>query len=123
MGGSRAYRLSRTTRHTALMSAVATLLGVLFICLGPAGPHHDTTAPQAYGPLTATAYSCPYDDGRCGLLPVMSPAVLTAPPLDAPPTAGAALPYPGPDTGAGPRHRSGAHARAPDLHVLQVLRT
>ncbi|UYQ61766.1 hypothetical protein [Streptomyces peucetius] len=123
MGGSRSYRLSRTTRPTALLSAVATLLGALFICLVPAGPHHDTTAPPAYGPLVATAYSCPHDEGRCGLLPVLSPAVLTAPPLDAPPTAGATPPYPGPDTEAGPHHRSGAQARAPDLHVLQVLRT
>ncbi|MEW2632438.1 hypothetical protein AB0903_12455 [Streptomyces sp. NPDC048389] len=123
MGGSRAYRLSRHTRPTALLSAVATLLGALFICLGPGGTHHDATTPPAYEPLAAAAYSCPYDEGGCGMMPVPSPAVLTAPPLDAPPPAGAALPSVGPDPDAAPPHRSGAQARAPDLHVLQVMRT
>jgi hypothetical protein len=141
MGGSRTDRLSRTARPTALLSAVATLLGALFICLGPAGTHHGKPSPRAHGPgataaaeagtpartaaHTATAYSCPYDDGGCGLLPVLSPAVLTVPPpqLDAPLEAGAALPHPGPAADAGGRGRSGVLARAPDLHVLQVLRT
>ncbi|GGT45486.1 hypothetical protein GCM10010271_56750 [Streptomyces kurssanovii] len=143
MGGSRTDRLSRTARPTALLSAVATLLGALFICLGPAGTHHGKPSPRAHGPgataaeagtptasartatPTATAYSCPYDDGGCGLLPVLSPAVLTVPPpqLDAPLEAGAPLPHPGPAADAGGRGRSGVLARAPDLHVLQVLRT
>ena len=123
MGGSRAYRLSRTTRPTALLSAVATLVGALFICLGPGGLHHDETAPPAYERFTATAYTCPYDDGGCGMMPVLSPAVLTAPPLDAPPPAGATPTSLVPDPDAAPPHRSEGHARAPDLHVLQVMRT
>ncbi|ATW48163.1 hypothetical protein ACWGJT_22005 [Streptomyces xantholiticus] len=123
MGGSRTYRHSHTARPTALLSAVATLLGALFICLGPAGPHHDTAARSAYEPSTTTVYSCPYDDGHCGLLPVLGPAVLTAPPLDATPAAGTTPPHPGPTADAGRPDRSGVLARAPDLHVLQVLRT
>jgi len=123
MGGSRTYRLARTTRPTALLSAVATLLGALFFCLGPGGPHHEAAAPPVYESLAATAYGCPYDDGGCGMMPVLSPAVLTAPPLDAPPPAGASPVSLGPDPDAAPPHRSGAHARAPDLHVLQVMRT
>ncbi|MEV6393823.1 hypothetical protein AB0M39_03410 [Streptomyces sp. NPDC051907] len=118
MGGSRINRLQRATRPTALTSAVATLLGVLFLCLSPAGAHHD--APPEH---TGFAYSCPYDKGDCGLLPSLSPAVLTAPPLDAPPLAGAQPPQFAPPSPAGDRPRSGAHPRAPDLHVLQVLRT
>jgi hypothetical protein len=125
---------------------VATFLGALFFCLGPGGAHEATASPahgsaneaagesastsagasagaSAYGPLSATAYSCPYDDGGCGLRPVLGPAVLTAPPLDAPPPAGAAPAPWGTDPDAAPPHHSGAQARAPDLHVLQVMRT
>ncbi|MEU0371175.1 hypothetical protein ABZ070_13095 [Streptomyces sp. NPDC006283] len=124
MGGSRTDRLSRTARPTALLSAVATLLGALFICLGPAGPHHSgETAFQAHQPGSPSVYSCPYDDGGCGMLPVLSPAVLTAPPLDAPVAAGTRPPYPDLPASAGGPDRSGVLARAPDLHVLQVLRT
>ncbi|MGW0776253.1 hypothetical protein ACWD01_21960 [Streptomyces sp. NPDC002835] len=138
MGGSRVHRLSHHTRPTALLSAVATFLGALFFCLGPGGAHEATASPayesanesaggsageSAFGPLSATAYSCPYDDGGCGLRPVLGPAVLTAPPLDAPPPAGAAPASLGTDPDAAPPYHSGAQARAPDLHVLQVMRT
>jgi hypothetical protein len=121
---------------------VATFLGALFFCLGPGGAHEATASPaygsagesvggsagesagaSAFGPLSATAYSCPYDDGGCGLRPVLGPAVLTAPPLDAPPPAGAAPASLGTDPDAAAPHHSGARARAPDLHVLQVMRT
>lgn len=134
MGGSRVHRLSRRTRPTALLSAVATFLGALFFCLGPGGAHEATASPayesatgsageSAFGPLAATAYSCPHDDRGCGLRPVLGPAVLTAPPLDAPPPAGAAPTSLATDPDAAPPHHSGAQARAPDLHVLQVMRT
>ncbi|WP_328401359.1 hypothetical protein OHS70_26860 [Streptomyces sp. NBC_00390] len=126
MEGSRTSRLDRTERPTALLSAVATLLGALFICLGQAdpGPHHPTaTAERGAAAAPVTAYTCPYDDGACGLLPVLSPAVLTAPPLDAPLEAGVEPRYPGEPQAAGRPDRSQAPARAPDLHVLQVLRT
>lgn len=123
MRGTRTDRLRRTERPTALLSAVATLLGALFICLGPAGPHHDRTGPSAPEFPTVTAYSCPDDDGGYGPLPRLSPAVLTAPPLDTPVEAGTEPPRPGPSADAGRPDRSGVRARAPDLYVLQALRT
>ncbi|NWF27630.1 hypothetical protein HW130_15395 [Streptomyces sp. PKU-EA00015] len=133
MRGSRSDRVSRSARPTALLSSVATLLGALFICLGPSAPAphrgaaHEAAAVRAPGatgggPEPSAVFSCPYDRGDCGLLPVLGPAVLTAPPLDAPLAAAAELPYTAaPADGGGPP-RTGALPRAPDLHVLQVLR-
>lgn len=113
----------------ALASAVATLLAALFVCLGSgeaAPAHHERTAhanPAAEAAVAAHEYVCPYDRGGCSLFPSLSPAVLTAPPLDPPPHAEGRLPLPVPahDTARAPR--SAAQPRAPDLHVLQVLRT
>ncbi|MCX4822652.1 hypothetical protein OG883_22680 [Streptomyces sp. NBC_01142] len=122
MGGSRFNRLARTARPMALVSAMATLLGALFLCLSPTGPHH-TPHTDLTGTDVTTAYSCPYDRGDCGLLPALTPAVLTAPPVDAPPLAGVQPPHFAPPPATGRLHRSGALPRAPDLHVLQVLRT
>ncbi|MFJ4867591.1 hypothetical protein [Streptomyces sp. NPDC088757] len=115
----------------ALVSAVATLLAALFFCLGAgpgAGPGHHGAAPERRV-QTATAvavtveYVCPYDRGGCSLFPSLSPAVLSAPPLDPPLQAADGLPRPAPVSGDGPARRSGVRPRAPDLHVLQVLRT
>jgi hypothetical protein len=130
MGGSRLNHIARTARPMALLSAVATLLGALFICTSPAastsGPHH-TRAITAISPISAsdveTAYTCPYDRGACGLLPLVKPAVLTAPPLDAPLAAGAQPPHLDPPQPASRLPRPEALPRAPGLHVLQVLRT
>ncbi|MFD3947024.1 hypothetical protein [Streptomyces sp. NPDC058579] len=114
----------------ALASAVATLLAALFVCLGSGdqgeSAHHERTAhaAQATGATpVADEYVCPYDRGGCSLFPSLSPAVLTAPPLDPPPHAEGRLPGPvaAYDTARAPR--SAAQPRAPDLHVLQVLRT
>ncbi|MFF8376360.1 hypothetical protein ACF07V_09560 [Streptomyces sp. NPDC015661] len=124
----------------ALASAVATLLAALFLCLGT-GPdgervHHEegprATGVTAHrGPTARTAeagsvtgeYICPYDRGGCSLFPSLSPAVLSAPPLDTPLHAGGGLPRLAPPPADGPARRSDARPRAPDLHVLQVLRT
>lgn len=129
----------------ALVSAVATLLAALFFCLG-AGPgpeaHHAGTGPEAEsgsagtGAAARTAtpaaraaagsvveYICPYDRGGCSLFPSLSPAVLSAPPLDPPLHAADGLPRVEPPSGDGAARRSGVRPRAPDLHVLQVLRT
>jgi len=134
----------------ALVSAVATLLAALFFCLG-AGPgpenHHAGTGPKAAnGPAatggttvtqaatggttvtqaatgTVVEYICPYDRGGCSLFPSLSPAVLSAPPLDPPLHAADGLPRFEPPSGDGAARRSGVRPRAPDLHVLQVLRT
>ncbi|MFC9596130.1 hypothetical protein [Streptomyces sp. NPDC056944] len=127
----------------ALASAVATLLAALFLCLGT-GPdgartHHEE-APRATGAAGAAAsaataptvsaataptgeYVCPYDRGGCSLFPSLSPAVLSAPPLDPPLQAAGGSPRLAPPSGDGAARRSDARPRAPDLHVLQVLRT
>lgn len=134
----------------ALVSAVATLLAALFFCLG-AGPgpgdHHADAGPRAAGGTraggtpadstpaaatpaapravgkTAVEYVCPYDRGGCSLFPSLSPAVLSAPPLDPPLHAADGPPRSEPPSGDGAARRSGVRPRAPDLHVLQVLRT
>lgn len=108
----------------ALLSAMATLLAALFICTAM-----DDPAPPAGGTVISLAgaadarYDCPYDRGHCALFSRVSTAVLTV----HPPTAPLA-----PDSGPQPLEHayaggrvigSGARARAPDLHVLQVLRT
>lgn len=112
----------------ALVSAVATLLAALFVCLGAGpgpDPHHEA-APKKHG-VRATAavgeYVCPYDRDGCSLVPSLSPAVLSAPPLDPPLHAAGGLRRLDPPSDDGPARRSGVRPRAPDLHVLQVLRT
>lgn len=128
----------------ALVSAVATLLAALFFCLGsgpgshhePAGAHTGARAAgNAAAPIStvtgaapvvgevAVEYVCPYDRGGCSLFPSLSPAVLSAPPLDPPPHAAGGPPRLDPPSGDGQARRSGPRPRAPDLHVLQVLRT
>ncbi|MEU9858766.1 hypothetical protein [Streptomyces sp. NPDC047974] len=137
MGALRLERPYRHARPMALVSAVATLLAALFVCLGsgPSGPgghpgHERATAPASVGP-TATpvpgtgpaAYVCPYDRGDCSLFPALSPAVLSAPPLDPPLHAEDRLPRFDALAGEGAGRDPGVRPRAPDLHVLQVLRT
>ncbi|MFF1510725.1 hypothetical protein [Streptomyces sp. NPDC058326] len=68
-------------------------------------------------------YVCPYDRGGCSLFPSLSPAVLSAPPLDPPLPAEGGPPRLDPPSCDGPARRACAQPRAPDLHVLQVLRT
>ncbi|MEV3990894.1 hypothetical protein AB0J57_18485 [Streptomyces sp. NPDC049837] len=137
----------------ATIGAVATLLAALFVCLAPhggaeggqdrdrghgrawqggadGGPDRDhgrgTTlvamTPVATAEQTVSEYTCPYDRGDCRLFPYLTPAVLTAPPLDPPPHAdGLVRVALSPSAGRPAAHE--ARPRAPDLHVLQVLRT
>ncbi|MFJ3812828.1 hypothetical protein [Streptomyces sp. NPDC090056] len=113
----------------ALVSAVATLLAALSFCLGtgPGAESHHGPVPEQRVRAAATAvtveYVCPYDRGGCSLFPSPSPAVLGAPALDPPLQAADGLPRLDPVSGDGPARRSGVRPRAPDLHVLQVLRT
>ncbi|MFD4374571.1 hypothetical protein [Streptomyces sp. NPDC058486] len=124
----------------ALVSAVATLLAALFVCLGsgPGGPDghpgHGRAAPKApatapaatpvSGPVSErAAYVCPYDRGDCSLFPSLSPAVLSAPPLDPPLHTEDRLPRFDTLAADGASRDPGVRPRAPDLHVLQVLRT
>ncbi|RDG35780.1 hypothetical protein [Streptomyces corynorhini] len=130
MGGSRRGHI-RNARPTALLSAVATLFAALFVCLSPGpaapgpgaqGPHHAERSATAVEPVH-TAYVCPYGKGDCGLRPHLGQAVLTVPPPAAPLPGGPRISYLEPEH---PGYRvacSGVRARAPDLHVLQVLRT
>ncbi|MET9557034.1 hypothetical protein [Streptomyces sp. NPDC006645] len=145
MGGRRHIR---DARPTALLSAVVTLLAALSVCLGPADTHHRVSSPPtvtaeaashtarvgitlrtdmdgtAARPAAGPEYTCPYDRDGCRFIPHLSPAVLTAPhpadPLGTDDVGPARLELP-PSTGQ--VSRSGAFPRAPDLHVLQVLRT
>ncbi|MFD5769164.1 hypothetical protein ACFWIN_25540 [Streptomyces sp. NPDC127049] len=140
MGALRLERPYRHARPLALVSAVATLLGALFVCLGPgpAGPGrhpgHERAAAAATaaapGPAATpvpgggrSAYVCPYDRGDCSLFPSLSPAVLSAPPLDPPLHTEDRLPRVDARAGDGTAGGPGVRPRAPDLHVLQVLRT
>ncbi|MER8043125.1 hypothetical protein [Streptomyces sp. NPDC094032] len=129
MGASRLIGPPRHARPLALASAVATLLGALFLCLGVADPAAAEQGPgghtRAAGHHTSVVdeYVCPYDPGGCSLFPSLSPAVLSAPPLDAPLHLEGRAPRPAAPHHSGPAPRPGAQPRAPDLHVLQVLRT
>ncbi|MFF0432507.1 hypothetical protein ACFYU9_09840 [Streptomyces sp. NPDC004327] len=133
-----AFRLDGPPRHArplALASAVATLLGALFLCLAmtadPGGQaHHGRQAlhgrQAAAHPATGIAgdqYVCPYEPGGCSLFPALSPAVLSAPPMDPPLHAEGRLPHLTVPHRSGQAPRTDARPRAPDLHVLQVLRT
>ncbi|MFI6053578.1 hypothetical protein ACIBCO_26265 [Streptomyces violascens] len=132
MGG---VRLTRITRPVALLSAMATLLAALFICLAAGGGENPAHLPQALDfvraggtPIGPSAdgpaqYVCPYGQGDCGLVPHTGPAVLTTAPTDAPaPAAVHAVRPVTPGAGTVPV-RFGPRPRAPDLYVLQVLRT
>ncbi|WP_251021649.1 hypothetical protein [Streptomyces sp. ISL-98] len=111
----------------ALLSAVATLLVALFVCLGAAAAepraHHDAAAAYSAAPPApgAAAYICPYDSQHCGAFAHLSPAVLTAPP-PATPVAAEPLHF-APPAPANPVRGAGALPRAPGRHALQVMRT
>ncbi|MFF5566663.1 hypothetical protein ACFY7Z_13050 [Streptomyces sp. NPDC012623] len=143
MGGSRRGHI-RNARPTALVSAVATLFAALFVCLSPGpgasgpgasgpgahAPHHAERTATAVGQAHQTAvgqahseFVCPYGKGDCGLTPHLNQAVLTVPPPAAALPGGPRISYLEPERPGGQVARSGAQARAPDLHVLQVLRT
>ncbi|MCB5170037.1 hypothetical protein LG634_35195 [Streptomyces bambusae] len=134
MGGRDHFGRRRVTRPAALVCALGALVAALLLCGGPFGghaggalrtaaaaPHH---SPAGYGPGRAAAdrpvYECPDGMPGCSGRVHGTPAVLTVPPPAAeapgvpvlaprPRAAGRALPPQPP-------------ARAPDLHVLQVLR-
>ncbi|MFJ9343815.1 hypothetical protein ACIRP0_31735 [Streptomyces sp. NPDC101733] len=84
---------------------------------------HDTAGHDTAG--HGTRVSCVDPDGLpgCSPTPRVTPAVLPGPPpADRAPARGSPAPEFRPD-GPGPVRPPGGHARAPDLHALQVLRT
>lgn len=108
-----------------MLCALATLLAGLFLCASP-GDLHGGGGPEPGPPRVSTdahaEYTCPFDRSDCGPFSHLTPAVLTAPPPDAPvATAGEA--HAGIVGAAADIRAAGAQPRAPDLHVLQVLRT
>ncbi|MFD9793952.1 hypothetical protein ACFWXK_23735 [Streptomyces sp. NPDC059070] len=110
----------------ALLSAMATLLAALFLCLTAGGEASADPGPRVHHTTAvggAAQYSCPYDRGDCGLFPHADPAVLTAPPLDTPAPGAAHAAWAAAVAPPAAPVRSGVRPRAPDLHVLQVLRT
>ncbi|MFI8099713.1 hypothetical protein [Streptomyces sp. NPDC086023] len=126
MGGGQHIRHGRTRRHVALLCALGTLLAALFLCTGTgsSGPVRDPGGAVARHAAEAhrAAYVCPYDLPGCSPFSHLTPGVLTAPPPAA--ALPAVVPPPaGPDLPAGRRLPPEPSARAPDLHVLQVLRT
>ncbi|WP_418956716.1 hypothetical protein [Streptomyces tritici] len=131
MGVTRHARIPRHARPTALLSAVAALLGVLLVCPDLAGPsgHHERPAAAARTLTPAApaavpqAYLCPDERGDCRLLPALGPAVLTAPPLDPPVQTADPAARAGTGDDSGRTFPADARPRAPDLHVLQVLRS
>ncbi|GLF94003.1 hypothetical protein [Streptomyces yaizuensis] len=124
MGGSPSGHRPPNQRPTALLSAVATLLGALFLCLATTpDDHHGPGITLTPAAQSAPAFSCPYENGSCGLRPVLSAAVLTVPPPDSVPAAEEPAPRPDRSAAAGAAPATPVRSRAPDLHVLQVLRT
>ncbi|MGI5483088.1 hypothetical protein [Streptomyces lavendofoliae] len=108
-------------RHTAARHTEVRHIAVRHTAARHMAVRHTADGYMADGPMAA-AYACPYDRGDCGLFPYLTAAVLTAPPLDPPPQTGDPARV-APDRRAGPPAAAGARPRAPDLHVLQVLRT
>ncbi|MFJ5550252.1 hypothetical protein [Streptomyces sp. NPDC093225] len=122
------------------MCALVSLAAALFLCgstgrtgasghpVAAGGPGADAAhrLAAAAGPHSGAAmraaFLCPYDLPGCSPFAHATPGVLTGPPAAA--TVPAVLPPAG--AGARPAGRpmpAGPPARAPDLHVLQVLRT
>ncbi|WP_411573778.1 hypothetical protein [Streptomyces fradiae] len=101
--------------------AVASVFGPAY---APTASGPVPVGPAADGPAAVPVdrYSCPYDDAECDLVPPLEPAVLTATPPDPPPAGDGPAPL-GPVPGAVLPDGVRPVPRAPDLHVLQVLRT
>ncbi|MER7761389.1 hypothetical protein [Streptomyces sp. NPDC097619] len=150
MGGRHHFGHGRVARPVALVCALGTLVAALMLCVRPAGGHPAGTVPAASavrasaartatGPDAAAppahrapvahrapaaghaAYSCPDGMPGCSRLGHRTPGILTVPPPGSPgPELPVLVPRSRPEGRALPVQPP---ARAPDLHVLQVLRT
>ncbi|MCX5378660.1 hypothetical protein [Streptomyces sp. NBC_00091] len=124
MGGwehTRSGRHGRPLRRASLLLLIVfgVAAGVAFLCARPAAEPGRVHAGHG---AHATCVS-PYDLPGCSPLSHVTRAVLPAPPpAVALPRSGPA-PAARPGSAAGPVRPPGTLARAPGLHVLQVLRT
>lgn len=135
-----------------LLTVLGMLVGALFLCARSGGSHGSsearahgtahhmadgtahhmadgTTHATAHGTAHATAHGTapavcvsPYEPPGCSPLAHVPPAVLPVPPPAVTVTGGGPVPS-AQTTAAGRIWPPEALARAPDLHVLQVLRT
>ncbi|MFE1895990.1 hypothetical protein [Streptomyces yangpuensis] len=96
------------------------LVGALFLC-ARSGESHVSSEVRAHGTAHAVCVS-PYEPPGCSPLAHVPPAVLPVPPPAVAVSGGGPLPS-AHATAAGRIRPPEALARAPDLHVLQVLRT
>ncbi|WP_030774227.1 hypothetical protein [Streptomyces sp. NRRL F-2664] len=125
MGGreyaQRGRRGRSALRRAVLLAVLGALAGALFLCARPAEPHAAAPEVRAHGAEHVVCVS-PYEPPGCSPLAHVTPAVPPVPPP------AVTVPGGGPQPGARARAagRTGSPeplARAPDLHVLQVLRT
>ncbi|MFI6148863.1 hypothetical protein [Streptomyces sp. NPDC051109] len=140
MGGWEHIRRGRIGRHVrrraVIAVALSVLFGALFLCVRPGEPHAatagaaatagtpGTSSRAAITPAAAARAVCAAPDEPPGCSPFshVAPGVLPAPPP------AVTVPGSAPDpvaraADAGPARPHGTLARAPGLHVLQVLRT
>ncbi|RSS80537.1 hypothetical protein [Streptomyces sp. WAC06614] len=135
MGGRR-HTLRRrhrrpAVRRGALLGVLGALLGALLLCTRAGGGTEvmPTHAKAGLGGVAVdgsasahSSYVCPGDLPGCSHFPHVAPGLVPVPPPAVlPPRA-----EPPPGAAAGPEGRirlSRGPARAPDLHVLQVMRT
>ncbi|WP_420080972.1 hypothetical protein ACN6AT_25360 [Streptomyces sp. JL4002] len=126
MGGreytQRGRRGRSALRRAALLSVLGVLAGALFLCARSGEPHTASEDVRAHGAAAHAVCVSPYDLPGCSPRAHLPPAVLPVPP-PAVTVAGGAPPAVAPVAGAGRVRPPGPQARAPDLHVLQVLRT
>ncbi|MFE2128150.1 hypothetical protein [Streptomyces amritsarensis] len=124
MGGreyaQRGRRGRSALRRAVVLAVLGALAGALFLCARPGGSHSASEA-RAHGAAHAVCVS-PYDLPGCTPLAHVTAAVLPVPPPAVTVPGGGAPPAAQP-AAAGRIRPPEALARAPDLHVLQVLRT
>ncbi|MFD7257061.1 hypothetical protein [Streptomyces sp. NPDC059874] len=108
--------LRRAVRLTAFWGLVGALVGVLFLCSRPGGDGRVVEA-RAHA-VCASPHDLPgcspLAHATAGVLPASQPAAVPA---------GGEPAAPARAVGAGSTRPPEPLARAPDLHVLQVLRT
>ncbi|MFF5702872.1 hypothetical protein ACFY7H_10260 [Streptomyces sp. NPDC012794] len=105
-----------------LLIAAGVAAGVAFLCVRPAAEPGRVHAGHSGHAAHATCVS-PYDPPGCSPLSHVTPAVLPAPPPAVALPRSGPVPAARPGAAAGPVRPPGTLARAPGLHVLQVLRT